>query len=129
MSTETENAMKAKDRSNSSTKYGGQQNQNSDKNKTDPQTDKTKQGSGMNSPKPGEQDQSPDKKKYDVQGDSNKSTQHASGANQSNPVERNTRDSDSNKDVDRERHPEEQIIQQKEYKKDEQKFNDRSERA
>lgn len=128
MGTENESTMKDDDRSNSSTKYGGQHNQNSDKNKNEPQLDKTKRGSDMNSPKPSEQDQSPEKKKYEVQGDSHESTQHGSGENQSNTAGRNPRD-DKQKNIDRERRPEEQVIKQKEPKRDEQKFNDKSERV
>lgn len=75
-------------------------NMNTDKNKNDLQADKARQSSSMNSPKPA------DKR-----------------------AEKSSRDDNSYKDVDRERHPEEQVVKQSEYKKDEQKFNDQSKRS
>lgn len=80
-----------------------------EKNKQDPQADKRKQGSGMNSPKSTEHDKSHDKTKDHVQGDSHKSTQQGSGASQSDLIERNPRDNDGNGDIDRQRHSEEQL--------------------
>ncbi len=114
MGTEKENNMETVDRSNSSTKYGSQQNQSSGKNRNDPESDKAGQESSTSSPKRGEQDHGADKKKYEVQGESH---------------ERNPNDNDGKKDVERELHPEEHEIKQKEYKKEEQKFNDKSVRA
>jgi len=94
MGSKKENNMNNDDRSNSSNKYGGQQNQNPGNKQSDLQTDWTKQGSGSNQPNKDKQAQ---------------------------------KDAGNKKDVDSERHPEEQVVKPKEYKKEHQKFNDKSE--
>lgn len=100
MNTDNESITKNAGPSNPTPKYGNQQNLNSDKN--DQQMEKGKPVSGMNPPKPGEHDLSPEKKRYDLQGD---------GA----------------KDIDRERHPEEQVLKQKDMKKDDLEVNHKPE--
>lgn len=90
-------------------------------------TNMNKDDRSSSSPKyGGQQYQNPDKRQPDSQADQNK---QGSGMNRSKFEKQDQRNADGKKDVDDERHPEEQVTKPKEYKKDDQKYGDKSEGA